>query len=111
MTGRCRKVRSKRNGGRDDTWQKSQEGAGGSGEGEIVEGITHGRNERKGQMQEQEGRWQISHWAGMTGRAGAGAGITPGRIDRKGQVQEQVSHLAGMTGRDRCRSRYHTWQE
>ncbi len=37
--------------------------------------------------------------------------ITLGRNDRKGQVQEQVSHMAGMTKRGRCRSRYHTWQE
>ncbi len=45
------------------TWQEWQEEAGGSGKGEMVAGITHGMNDRKGQVQE-----QVSHLVGMTGR-------------------------------------------
>ncbi len=55
MTGRCRKVRSRRNGdavmtlGRNDRKRKEVEEA----------GVTGGGNDRKVQdYQEQEGRWQ-----------------------------------------------------
>ncbi len=60
----------------------------------MVAGITHGRNERKGQVQEQEGRWQVSHLAGLTGRGRRvrkrrDGGITLGRTDRKGQEDQE----------------------